>query len=187
MEKRNIGSGALTLLLVGSLTAGCGSPEATTGVYLTVHFAGRQVDQLGFSLRSPSGAALDAMRPSTITPGTWLDSPQSVVIYLPDAMAGETVTCEVRGVAMGSAVPARGQTDAVLRLHQLIAAELTLTDSGTTPVTTPEPPAPPPATMPPVMPPKCNKSECDKKQCEGNSGPGSGPDPGAGSNDCCCD
>ncbi|HET6284397.1 MAG TPA: hypothetical protein VFH73_25795 [Polyangia bacterium] len=170
--EQKIGSGALRLVLLSALAAGCGSAEDVTSVHLTVQFSGMQIDQLAFSVRSPARAPLEAIRPSTIVPGTWLSSPQTVVVYLPDVMAEQTVTCEAKAMAMGAALAAKGQTDAVLHLHQVVEATIQLNGTGADPAATP-----PPMTPPPPMPqPKCKKDNCDKNCRSGN--PGDGP--------CCC-
>jgi hypothetical protein len=180
--EQKIGSGALTLTLLATLAtlgaASCESPEAVTGVHLTVHFPGMQIDQLAFSVRSTAGTPLEAMRPSTIVPGTWLSSPQDVVVYLPDAMAGQIVTCEVKGMAMGTALAAKGQADAMLHVHQLVEATIQLNGTGAAPAGGPAATPPPmtPITSPPTPPPRCKKDNCPK-DC-GHSKPGDDP--------CCC-
>jgi hypothetical protein len=149
---QKVGSSALTLALLASVaTPSCEPPEAATGVHLTVSFSGMQIDQLAFSVRSAGGTPLEAMRPSTIVPGTWLSSPQDVVVYLPDPMAEQSVTCEANAMSMGLPLPARGQTDAVLRLHEMVEAAITLTAAGAGEVT-------PPATTPETKPPKGKKA-----------------------------
>jgi hypothetical protein len=82
------------------------------------------VDQLEFSVSTPLGVALGAM-PRPTQPGATLQSPQSVSIYLPDALADQVATCTVRAFA-GGLVTATGSGSAMLALNKLVPLSVDL-------------------------------------------------------------
>src|SRR4051794_33136926 len=110
------------LLAALAASSGGGDGSAVTGGGLTVRFDGLSLDQIRFTLARPDGSTLMAMRPEQATPGAWLASPQDVMVFLPDAMAGQTVAVQATGMAAGAPTPAAGTATATLALYQLVPA-----------------------------------------------------------------
>jgi hypothetical protein len=117
----------LVVLVPGLATAvlGCGTKApAVTGVTVAVAFSGVEVQQLEIGCSTPAGVALEPkLRPEQA--GAPLGSPQSVSVYLPDALAGEMVTCTVAAHA-GGLVTGTGSGKATLILHQLVRLSVEL-------------------------------------------------------------
>jgi hypothetical protein len=147
---------ALVALACGG-AAGC-AEQPVTGVHVTVRFSGLMLDQLRFTV-TPAGAdPIIARRPELADAGVWLRSPQDVMVYLPDYMSGRAVTCEVMGMAQGTATPATGAADTVLELGQMVPASVTL--AGSTPEVSDAGAA---DSQPPPKPKKCphDDDSCD--------------------------
>src|SRR3954447_7654405 len=100
-------AGRLALLAAMAVTGGCDG-SAVTGVHLTVRFDALAIDQIRFALNRPDGTTVVAMRPEQSTPGDWLASPQDVMFFLPDAMAGQMVAMQATGMSSGALTAAAG-------------------------------------------------------------------------------
>jgi hypothetical protein len=118
-------------------------------VHLTVRFPGLSIDQIRFTVTPASADPIIARRPELTDAAVSLRSPQDVLVYLPDYMAGRVVTCEATGMQQGSPTPATGAADATLKVHELADAVITL--AGSTP-------DPPDAATPPERP--CHGKAC---------------------------
>jgi hypothetical protein len=118
--------------LIGLLATafGCGSKApAITGVTVTVTMDNVSADQLQFSVTTMDGSmpVQSQARPETAN-GT-LPSPQSVSIYLPDDLAGQTVTVTVTPLSSGKpGLPASAQTPTLVR-QQLVMLTIPLDGS----------------------------------------------------------
>ncbi len=114
--------------MIGLLAAGlaCGTKApAITGVTITVTFpASSGVDQLALGVSQGGTTIADMPRPKGA--GAALASPQSVSIFLADALADMDVTCTATGLAGGVAVTATGTATAHLALHQLVPVTIDL-------------------------------------------------------------
>jgi hypothetical protein len=153
--------------------AACERADETTGVHVTVHFDGMMIEQLAFTVFQPGREPLQALRPSTFTPGRWLASPQDVVIFMPESMAGQIVGCDAKGVAMGAPLPAQGHVDSTLERDRLVPATIMLAAAAPAPPPAMAPPEPPPAAMPaPAMP--CPESDEDDGEDDDDKGKGKG-------------
>jgi hypothetical protein len=120
--------GALLCLLAGA--SGCGSKApAITGLTVTVTMVGVSADQLEITVTTPDGTALPATRRPQTAGGT-LSPTQSVSIFLPDALAGQTATCAVTPYLSGTASGPTGSNSTMLVAHQLVALAIEL-DAGT--------------------------------------------------------
>jgi hypothetical protein len=109
--------------------AGCGSnAPAATGLAVTVHFPGGNADQLEFAVTTVAGDALPATR-RPLQAGARLASPQSVLIYLPDTLAGQTATCTVTALSGGQPLGVSGSAAATLQVHQLVPVRIDLPTS----------------------------------------------------------
>jgi len=129
------------------LAAGCGGAPIT-GVHLTVAFGGLAVDQIRFTITPDGADPIVARRPETAPSadgGAWLSSPQDVMVYLPDRLAGHAVDCEAQGMASGAATPALGSASATLVLHQMVDATIAMRATESSP---PPPPTPAPTATP---------------------------------------
>jgi hypothetical protein len=116
----------LTAFLGAHISAGCGSNAPTvTGLDVTVTFQGAHVDQLVFTVATPAGDALPATR-RPLQAGFELLSPQRVLIYLPDALAGQTATCTVTALVGGQPLGVSGRAGATLQLHRLTPVRIDL-------------------------------------------------------------
>jgi len=87
---------------------GCRADDKT-GLFATVLWSGVAIDQLAIGVDAAPGSAADAgtlvaptLRPATA--GAPLASPETVAIYLPDALSGVAVTCTVTGLSAGAPV-----------------------------------------------------------------------------------
>jgi hypothetical protein len=109
-----------------SSMSGCGTkaPEVT-GVTVTVSFPGVVADQLELSVTTPVGTAIAPTRRPAQAAGA-LTSPQSVSIFLPDALAGQTATCTATAVYQGETIGATVSAPATLVLHALVTVTLTI-------------------------------------------------------------
>ena len=118
----------LGLAAAVAATIGCAN-DPITGVHLTVMFPGLQIDQIRFTVTPQGGDPVVARRPELTDAGAWLTSPQDVMVYLPDYLAGRATVCQATGMAAGTMTPATGTTTAMLALHELIPATITLSGS----------------------------------------------------------
>jgi hypothetical protein len=116
----------MIVALALGLGAGCGSKApAITGLVVTVDLGGGAADQLELSVGTAAGVALHPTpRPATASGS--LASPQSVSIYLPDALAGQSAVCLVRALAGGQPTGASGSGTATLVLHELVPLRVSL-------------------------------------------------------------
>ncbi|HTA19864.1 MAG TPA: hypothetical protein VK989_11260, partial [Polyangia bacterium] len=104
----------------------CGTkPPDVTGVTVTVLFPGVVADQLELAVTTPVGAAIAPTRRPAPAAGS-LTSPQSVSIFLPDALAGQAVTCTATAVYQGETIGATASAPATLVLHALVPVTLTI-------------------------------------------------------------
>jgi hypothetical protein len=105
---------------------GCGTKAPNvTGVTVTVAFSGVLCDQLELAVTTPKGTAIAPTRRPAQATGS-LMSPQSVSIFLPDALAGETATCTATAVYQGETIGATVSGSATLVLHTLVPVTLTI-------------------------------------------------------------
>jgi hypothetical protein len=113
------------LVVLAAALASCGTKvPAVTGLTATVSFPGVTADQLELSVLAGSTVVLQPKsRPEQ--PGAALASPQSVSIYLPDALTGQTVTCVVTAFE-GGAARATGSAPAMLVLNKLVPVDVEL-------------------------------------------------------------
>jgi hypothetical protein len=116
-------------VFLGLLLAASCSSESRTAFRLTVSFdAALSLDQLRVEA-APQGAPGDAAPPA---PQLVPDSPAALhpgltlVLLVPDAWVGETVDITVIGLSAGSEV-ARGQVSGVVKLHEVVELEVSLT------------------------------------------------------------
>ena len=141
----------LALLLVA---AGCGGAPVT-GVHVTVEFSGLMIDQIQFTIAPDGADPVVARRPDPVAAGAgWLSSPEDVMVYLPDRLAGRGVTCAALGMAGGAATPALGIASSTLVLHELVPARIAMQG----PASSPPPPPPPSGGGDATMPCKDKKS-----------------------------
>jgi hypothetical protein len=112
-------------LVLGLAAIGCGSKSPSiTGVTVAVTFSGVSVEQLEVACSTSTDEVLGSqLRPEKAGPS--LGSPQSVSVYLPDTLVGETLTCTVAAHA-GGEVTARGAGTATLVLHKLVSMPVLL-------------------------------------------------------------
>jgi hypothetical protein len=142
MKLGHSGWRALALAGVAAVAvAGCGDADVT-GLHVTVAFAGLNIDQIQFAVAPAGGSAIVAQRPETSTAGNALASPQDVLVYLPDAVAGHAVTCQATGMASGALTAATGSATVTLSLHALVPVPIVLQGQGARPAPTPPPPPP---------------------------------------------
>jgi hypothetical protein len=116
---------ALLLLSI----AGCRKQAAQgTGLFVTVSFDGALgIDQVELAVSAP--AADGGVVPPTLRPASAagpLGSPQTVVILLPDALAGAAVTCTVTGVARGVRLDGAGVGTADIQQGVLVPVMVAL-------------------------------------------------------------
>jgi hypothetical protein len=110
--------GVALLALAASATA-CGTkPPGVTGVLVTAVFSGIDANQLEVSVSTAQGVALNPKRRPEKA-GASLKTPQSVSVYLPDALAREQATCTVTALKDGEIV-ATGTGTGTLVLHKLV-------------------------------------------------------------------
>jgi hypothetical protein len=113
-------------LLVPFIGCHKGSPTAT-GLFVTIELGGATADQiqLGVTGATPDMTVVPpTLRPAQ--PGGALPSPQTVTIFLPDALAGSSVTCTAIGFAGGSPLDATASSTATLRLGVQVPVDLVL-------------------------------------------------------------
>jgi hypothetical protein len=114
------------------IVLGCrGQPPAATGLYVTVDLGAFTVDQLELSVADTATGA--TVVPPTLRPaaaGAPLASPQSVTIYLTDALAGTTVACAAAGLSGGARLPVGATGTATLSRGELVALALALGDTS---------------------------------------------------------
>jgi hypothetical protein len=123
-----IGVACLGFLAAGP---GCGTKApALTGLTVTVTFPSLSVDQLELTVWAGSTQVVSSMR-RPVPAGAPLASPQSVSIFLPDALADEDVTCtatpflgQLQVGMTGSSVPVH------LQLHRLVPVDIALASGG---------------------------------------------------------
>jgi hypothetical protein len=127
-------SARCTLLALGlaSLAAGvlgCDSrTPAVTGFTVTITMVDVAADQLELAVTTPDGFALaPTLRPTTA--GAALPSPQSVTIFLPDALATEVATCTVTPMFAGQPAGATVAGSKALVLHQMVRLPIELHES----------------------------------------------------------
>jgi hypothetical protein len=142
------------LTTIAVAMTGCAN-DPITGVHLTVMFPGLEIDQIRFTVTPQGGDPIVARRPELTDAGVWLTSPQDVLVYLPDYLAGRATTCQAAGMAAGTVTPATGTTSTMLALHELVPATITL--AGSAVATDGGGPPPPP---PPPMPKDCAHHAC---------------------------
>jgi hypothetical protein len=120
----------LTLLGVGTLATGCGSKApAITGLTVTVTMGtGVSADQLQFEVKGMDGTSIfqPMLRPE-VANGP-LANPQSVSIYLADALAGSTVTCTVTPFSSGQ--PGQPASNEVMLLRSQLVPLAVLLSAG---------------------------------------------------------
>jgi hypothetical protein len=106
--------------------AGCGSKApAVTGLTVTITMVGVSPDQLQLTVTTPDGFVLDPMlRP--MTPAGFLSSPQSITIFLPDALAAQVATCTVTPFYGGQPTGSPASGSSTLLLHQLVPLQIDL-------------------------------------------------------------
>jgi hypothetical protein len=118
----------LARLLLPSLCAvvlGCGSKAPdVTGLIVTIQMAGVSADQLELSVTTPNGTAFMPQR-RPLAAGGPLANPQSVSIYLPDALATLDATCTVTPFLADVPGPSASGT-ATLVAHKLVALTIDL-------------------------------------------------------------
>ena len=114
-------------MLAGLVAASaCGTKAPTiTGVTATVNLDGVLADQLELSVSTSQGTALTPTRRPAQAGGN-LASPQSVSIYLPDALAGLTATCTATAVYRGQTIGTTVSATVPLVLHELVPVSLTI-------------------------------------------------------------
>jgi hypothetical protein len=112
--------------LLGLCASACGTKApAVTGVVATIAFPAG-VEQLSVGVSTLDGDELVAPQPRPVTPRGALPSPQSVTIYLPDALAGTRVRCTVIALAAGLPTRTRGQGEADLVRDRLVPVRIDL-------------------------------------------------------------
>jgi len=117
------------LLGLAAVAAACGSKApAITGLTVTVTMAGVAADQLEIKVTTPAGAALTPTRRPASAGGV-LPSPQSVSIFLPDALAGSLATCTVTPLLDGQPASAAGFDSTMLVLHELVPLSIALNEA----------------------------------------------------------
>jgi len=101
--------------------------DGKTGLFATVRFGGLAIDQIELGGVGPAASAplvSPTLRPAQ--PGPALASPQTVVIYLPDALAGTAVTSSATGLAGGLRLDATAAATVTVSRGQLVAVDLAL-------------------------------------------------------------
>jgi hypothetical protein len=117
---------ALLGLVAAMSTSGCGSKApSVTGLTVTITMVGVAADQLELAVTTPAGEALAPTR-RPVAAGAVLSSPQSVSIFLPDALAGDVATCTVTPYIAGQVTGAVVAGTATLVLHQLVPLAIEL-------------------------------------------------------------
>jgi hypothetical protein len=120
---------ALLGLVITSI--GCGSKApAVTGLIVTIETTGFTADQFEITVATPDGPALPPTRRPE-SPGGALTSPQTVSIFLPDALAGQPATCTVTPFSSGAQAAPPASGTATLVVNQLVPVTIEL---GTGPV-----------------------------------------------------
>jgi hypothetical protein len=114
------------LLGLAVATGGCGSKApAVTGLLVTVELSGVEADQIQIGVTTPDGEAFPPTPRPTIPSGA-LASPQSVSIFLSDALAGATVTCTVTPLSGSLPSGAAVSRSVTLVLHELVPITIEL-------------------------------------------------------------
>jgi hypothetical protein len=110
---------------LGLLGGGCGAKApVVTGLLVTIELSG-VADQLELSVSTAAGVALAPTR-RPVSAGAPLPNPQSVSIYLPDALAGQEATCTVTAYAADAPTGASGAASTQLELHRLVPLRVAL-------------------------------------------------------------
>jgi hypothetical protein len=117
----------LVLLGVAAVAPACGTKApAITGLTVTVSFSGVLADQLELAVSASDGTVLVGPQRRPKQPGGSLMSPQSVSILLPDALAGQTVTCTATAVYQGAPIGAPASAPGTLVLRELVPIAITI-------------------------------------------------------------
>lgn len=127
--------GSCLAVCAASLVLGACHGDDRTGIFATVRWSnsgGVAVDQLELTVvEQGAGTTLVAptLRPAQPLPA--LTSPQTVAIYLPDALAGTSVSCLVTGLSGGVRLAtAVAAADALVSRRSLVPVELDLDAGG---------------------------------------------------------
>ncbi len=118
------------MVLSIAIAPGCReSTPAITGVQITSTWTGSAVEQLEFTLATSGGQPIGAPEKRPAMAAGTLASGVSVVIYVGDTLAGQTVRCRVRGFAAGR--PARtGESSATLVKGTIVDVTIPLARIG---------------------------------------------------------
>ncbi len=121
----------LVLVGVAAVAPACGTKApAITGLTATVSFSGVLADQLELAVSASDGTVLVGPQRRPAQPGGSLSSPQSVSIFLPDSLAGQTVTCTATAVYQGAPIGTTASASATLVLRELVRITLTIPVNG---------------------------------------------------------
>jgi hypothetical protein len=103
-----------------------------TGLFATVHWSGVTLDQLEITVNGAASGAAPIVAPTLrpVQPGPSLASPQTLAIYLPDALSGTTVTCVATGLAGGTHLDATATATTTINRSALAPVELDLMATG---------------------------------------------------------